>query len=89
MCNPNYNWLTTAPSGRAHTHGADGGQVGWRLHAVLSEDTQTFAEIKGTRALCGLKPRIDWGLDLFIIRRCRRCLAKVREFDPDTPDEGI
>lgn len=69
-------WLTTYPSGRAHTHGADDGQTGWRTHAVeVSDDAKL--PLKGVRALCGLLPRHGWGLDLFIERKCVYCAKKA------------
>lgn len=70
-------WLTTAPSGRSHTHGADDGQTGWRLHAVVADPAMTFDQIKLYRAVCGMRPRTGWGLDLFIERRCARCEKKL------------
>ena len=70
-------WLTTRPSGRAHTHGADDGQTGWRLHAVVANSEATFEQIKHYRAACGMRPRHGWGLDLFIERRCARCEKKL------------
>ncbi len=74
-------WLTTAPSGRAHTHGADCGQVGWRLHAIEAADSETFSGIGARPALCGLSPRHGWSLDLFIEDKCKRC---VREYEKRT-----
>ena len=65
-------WLTTYPSGRAHTHGADDGQTGWRTHAVVASDDMKLP-LKNVRAICGLMPRHGWGMDLFIERKCARC----------------
>lgn len=71
-------WLTTQASGRAHTHGADDGVTGWKLHAVeCPSENMSFPEIKHYRALCGLSPRMGWGLDLFIEDKCSRCLMAV------------
>lgn len=72
-----YEWLPTAPSGRAHTHGADCGQTGWRLHAVQVENGETFEQVGRRPAVCGLRPGTGWGLDLFIEDRCKRCLRKL------------
>jgi hypothetical protein len=77
-----FEWRTTCPSGKSHTHGADDGQTGWRLHLVdLSKQRQ---EKRYTRwgpeqfvrgpALCGMTPRMGWGLDLFIDAPCERCV---------------
>lgn len=74
---PGVLWLTTAPSGRAHTHGADDGQTGWRLHAVPGSWSETFTDIGRRAAICGVKPGTGWGLDLFIERRCARCQKKA------------
>jgi hypothetical protein len=69
-------WLSTAPNphprgGRYHTCEADDGQRGWRLHAVPVQPGQEL------RALCGLVARYGWGVDLFIERRCKRCVARL------------
>lgn len=71
-------WLTTAPNPRVPAYGFDAGQRGWKLHAVeMGNDTisykVTFADVKWTRALCGLLPSHGWGLDLFIEDKCERC----------------
>jgi len=79
---PRIQWLTTRASGRAHTHSADAGQVGWRLHAVEAEDTDTFSGIGRRVALCGLQPRHGWSLDLFIDARCSRCAKKAEAVKP-------
>jgi hypothetical protein len=70
-------WLTTAPSGRSHTHGADDGQTGWRLHAVPGAGHEPCSVFNTRRSLCGILPRTGWGLDMFIERRCKRCEAKL------------
>lgn len=76
---PAHHWMTTYPSGRAHTHGADDGQTGWRLHAV--PDAPVYGKkddgnpgYKWRPALCGTKPGTGWGMDLFIEDECARCL---------------
>lgn len=67
------HWLTTAPNPRTPATGHDAGQRGWRLHAVEAPADATFPEIGHRRALCGLRPRHGWGLDMFIEKRCERC----------------
>lgn len=79
-----FEWMTTYPSGRAHTHGADDGQTGWRLHLVDQAGLvkgQAFVkyhmgpvDVMRGAAICGTRPRTGWGLDLFIDRPCARCL---------------
>lgn len=73
-------WLTTAPNPRVRGYGADDGQRGWKLHAVIADDSQLFADIRNSRALCGLLPSHGWGLDLFIEDKCARCADKVGRF---------
>lgn len=68
-----YQWLTTAPNPRSSSQGPDAGQRGWKLHAVEAKDTTTFGSLKGHAALCGMRPRHGWSLDMFIEDRCQRC----------------
>ena len=75
-----FQWLTTVPSGRAHTHNADCGNTGWHLHAVFAEEMATIADVNHFSAICGLKPKLGWGLDLFIERRCKRCVQRLQKF---------
>ena len=75
-----WHWLTTAPSGRAHTHGADDGQTGWRLHAVYAASDATLESIRTQPAICGLVPGSGWGLDLFIEEKCKRCVRRMQKF---------
>lgn len=87
-------WMTTAPSGRAHTHGADDGQTGWRLHLV--DEKQLVDKKKWTRhgviviaqgrALCGLRPGTGWGLDLFIDEPCARCKRAAEKRGIELPE---
>ena len=72
-------WLTTMPNPRspAHTCGADDGQVGWRLHAVEADEASTLGEVGSKSAACGLRPAHGWGIDMFIERKCSRCLRKL------------
>lgn len=73
----NIGWFTTAPhpTRPAHTHSADDGQVGWRLHAVPVSD-EGVPE-KRAKALCGTQPRHGWGMDMFIDAECARCGAAM------------
>ena len=70
------HWLTTQPNPRSAATGHDAGQRGWRLHAIVTDSTTL--SLKGSVALCGLRPRHGWGLDLFIEMRCKRCERKER-----------
>lgn len=73
-------WYTTAPHPwkKAHRHGADQGQIGWKLHAVvLKHEREDCDEGFRPQALCGLTPRHGWGVDLFIEDECSRCVAAM------------
>jgi hypothetical protein len=74
------HWLTTLPSPRARATGFDAGQRGWRLHAVEAPDEFKFSELNAAKhpALCGIIPRHGWGLDMFIERKCSRCVKKAQ-----------
>ena len=73
-------WLTTAPNPRVRGYGADDGQRGWRVHAVIAPSTATFQDLRNIPALCGLLPRHGWGMDLFVEEKCKRCVdAAARE----------
>lgn len=76
---PTWAWRTTGANPRAPAYGPDAGQRGWRLHLV--DLAQPGADWYGTNkatALCGLRPRHGWGLDLFVDTPCERC-AKAEE----------
>lgn len=78
-------WLTTAPHPDAPATGYDAGQRGWRTHAVEAEADSTFDNISqaDVRAACGLRAAHGWGMDLFIDRRCERCVKALGlEFTP-------
>lgn len=77
----NVQWLNTNPSGRSHTHSADDGRTGWRFHAVEATDKTTLKEIERKAALCGLRPRNGWTIDLFMDEkaRCKRCVRKLEK----------
>lgn len=88
------HWLTTLPNPRRgyrpHRHGADQGQIGWRLHAVRVEgEVSTMKEIRFTRALCGLQPVHGWGVDLFIDEECSRCWAAVEKAADEVAMEAL
>jgi len=68
-----YQWLTTQSNPRSPEHGIDRGVRGWRLHAVGATEHETFEAVKFRRAVCGLRARHGWGMDLFIDRKCARC----------------
>jgi len=73
------HWLTTAPNPRSPATGHDGGQRGWRLHAVEAAADAKFSEITRQPALCGLVPRHGWSLDMFIETRCKRCQRLIKD----------
>lgn len=87
-------WMTTCPTGRAHTHGADCGQTGWRLHLVdldmchdhLSRTEYGSFETPHGSALCGLRPPNGWGLDLFISEPCKRCEKRAIKLGINPPN---
>lgn len=73
----NVQWVTTEPNPRTSVAtGHDAGQKGWKLHAVKAEATDTFHDIRWRPALCGLRAKYNWGLDMFIEDKCARCLKK-------------
>lgn len=77
-----YQWLTTAPNpaagrGSPFWNEYDQGQRGWRLHAVAASPDETLAQIRGQQAACGLLPSHGWDLDMFIERRCARCVKRL------------
>jgi hypothetical protein len=77
-----FNWVTTLPHPYrpAHTHGADDGQVGWKLHAVeMGRDDDFTKEAKRRQAICGVRPRHGWGLDLFIDAECTKCVKAMKK----------
>jgi len=73
-----YQWLTTQPNPNSSATGVNAGQRGWKTHAVISEPSENFIkDIKRRQAICGLRPRHGWGLDLFIEDKCERCLKRI------------
>jgi hypothetical protein len=71
------HWLTTAPHPHAPATGFDAGQKGWRLHAVEAPENASFESIGRAVAVCGTRPRYGWSIDLFIERRCSKCVQKL------------
>jgi len=78
------HWLTTQPNPRSSATGVDAGQRGWRLHAVETE-RENFTDIKHLSAICGVRPKFGWGLDMFIEDHCSKCEARLhtRHAAPD------
>lgn len=79
-------WLTTMPNPTVIGYGPDQGQRGWRLHYVET-GTFVYERINGEKidkspALCGLTPAHGWGLDMFIIDRCKRCEKALERQQP-------
>lgn len=80
---PGYEWLVTMASDKAHTHRADDGRIGWKEHAVLATPDTKTSDLARSRALCGLKPRYGWDVDLYISDQpCARCLAQAVKLLP-------
>jgi len=79
-------WLTTFPSGRTHTHSADDGQTGWRLHAIECGPDTPIAELGRKPAICGTRPGTGWGADLFIDEPCIRCVKSAIKRGLGIPD---
>ena len=50
---------------------------GWRCHAVHAEPEETWEDVRDRKSLCGVTPVHGWGSDLFIDRKCVRCLRAV------------
>jgi len=50
---------------------------GWKLHAVEAPEKATFEDIKRLEAACGLHTRRGWSIDLFITKKCARCLVAL------------
>jgi|SRR5581483_419184 len=69
-------WFTTQANPRRPATGYDAGQTGWKLHTFFTDKSQ-FHELKGSTALCGLRPPHGWSLDLFIQDKCLRCMSKA------------
>jgi hypothetical protein len=73
-----YQWLTTAPNPRvSQFRNEDAGQRGWCLHAIKAVDSATFNQVRFEYAACGLRAKHGWGLDMFIKRKCKKCLKAL------------
>jgi len=59
-------WLSTA------TNRPD--PSGWKLHAIEAGSKDTLADIRKRPAKCGLNPAHGWSIDLFLEKKCTRCL---------------
>lgn len=81
---PRYQWLTTVPNPRVRGFGADAGQRGWKLHAVLCAVGWKLPG-RYENAVCGMRPGHGWGLDLFIDNECKRCARVVMSCLWDAP----
>jgi len=81
------HWVTTNPNPRSSAKGWDAGQVGWRLHLVEIPGGTPIEDEGKIRAICGLRARYGWGVDLFIDRRCEKCVAKVQKLGLEIKDE--
>ncbi len=64
-----HQWVVT------NTYTRYGEPRGWKLHAVEADESAAFEDIKGLDAACGLRSKRGWGLDLFIEKKCARCLV--------------
>lgn len=76
------HWVTTEANPRTPATGHDAGQRGWRLHAVEADDKATTKDIRFKVAMCGLRARYGWGLDMFIEQKCSRCESAIRNARP-------
>lgn len=74
-------WLTTG------SVSADSPR-GWRLHAVRAEDQETSKGIRCRSAECGMIPAHGWDLDLFIEKKCVRCLRATGLVCPTCKGRG-
>lgn len=72
-----WQWLTTLPNPRSRATGTDAGTVGWKTHALAVSSTALLSHFRRARAVCGLLPAHGWGMDLFIERKCARCLRAL------------
>lgn len=83
-----FHWFTTEPNPLVVSHSADSGQRGWRQHAVESSATEVIGDIKARRAACGLRAAHGWNLDLFIEKKCARCLYALGLACPECQGRG-
>ena len=71
------HWVTTAPNPRSRATGHDAGQKGWKLHAVEAHSKAIFSDIRFRAAVCGIRAKYGWGLDMFIEDKCERCKKRI------------
>lgn len=64
-----HQWVVT------NTYTRAGEPRGWKLHAVEADESESSNDIKWRVAACGLSSRRGWTLDLFIEKKCARCLV--------------
>jgi hypothetical protein len=68
-----FEWLTTALNpllpGYAEPRG-------WKCHAVQTVKMDTLVGVR-MPAACGLRARHGWAADLFITKKCARCLVAL------------
>jgi hypothetical protein len=82
-----YEWATTSPNPRHPGTGYDAGTKGWRLHLIPKDRPEYWYSGKyKAPALCGVRARHGWGLDLFIDEPCKRCNAIAAKRGIETPD---
>lgn len=43
-----------------------------------ADSALALPELRKARAICGLLPAHGWGMDLFIEKKCERCVARVK-----------
>ena len=67
-------WATTEPNPRRHrTFNGDDGVTGWKLHFIPEEQDYIGRKYGKAKALCGLRAKHGWGIDLFVEDECSRC----------------
>lgn len=80
------HWVTTSPNPRSRATGYDAGQRGWKLHAIWAKEAAKFSDIRWEAALCGVRGKHGWSLDLFIEDRCLRCAEAIKRARLKLPD---
>lgn len=83
-----WQWLTTYPNPRVRGYGADDGQRGWRTHAVWADNAAEFGDIRRNASACGIRPAHGWGMDMFIDRKCARCVKALTKINGENPESG-
>jgi len=72
-----FQWLTTSVNPRTVSHTADDGVRGWRQHAIEATADEQFGAVRDRKAACGLRAAHGWGLDMFVEKKCARCLRAL------------